>query len=43
MLEEVLKFILYGMPGWFTMTLAAISCLEDDDRENELLDGAGDE
>lgn len=42
MLEEFLKFVLYGMPGWVTMTLAVIGCLNDD-QENELLDDAKDD
>ncbi len=43
MLEELLRFLLYGMPGWVTMTIAVISCLIDDDQENKLLDSAEDE
>ncbi len=42
MLEELLRFLLYGMPGWVTMTIAVIGCLNDD-QENKLLDSAEDE
>ncbi len=40
MLQEILRFLLYGMPGWVAMTISVIAYM--DSLDNEQADGSGD-